>query len=116
VAERDEFEAVADRPRERRPEVAPDRGVEDRVPPPLGVLAGQLPHTVRGEDELEVGGLLRPERAVVVERGDPFGDRDEVRPSLPGHADDEVDDRPLRDTVVPRGKRIVGQYQGREEE
>src|SRR6185436_1746651 len=45
--------------------------------------------------------LLAPERAVVVERGDPLGGRDEVGPALRRHALDEVDDGRLRLPVVP---------------
>jgi hypothetical protein len=48
------------------------------VVPPLGVVGGHRLHAVDGEEELEVGRLLGPEAAVVVEDGDALGGRDEV--------------------------------------
>ena len=46
------------------------------------------------EEELEIHRLLGPQRAVVVERGDAFGGRNEVRRAFLRHLRDEGDDRP----------------------
>ena len=62
--------------------VALEHAFERLLLVPLGMLWGERLHPVKGEGYLEVDGLLRPERAVVVERGDPLGGRHEV-PSRP---------------------------------
>jgi hypothetical protein len=46
---------------------------------PLGVLRSKLLDPVDTEEKLKIQGLLGPERAVVVERGDAFGGRDKFR-------------------------------------
>ncbi len=75
---------------------------------PLGVLWRERLDPVEGESDLKVDWLFRPERAVVVERGDPLGDGHEVRSAFPRHATDEVENRVLRRDVVPRRKLIGG--------
>ena len=76
---------------------------------PLGVLRRQHLHAVEGERELDIQRLLRPERTVVVERGDPLRLGNEVAASLRRHLLDELHDGFLRGTVVPGGQRIRGQ-------
>ena len=68
---------------------------------PFRMLRRERLHAIEGEDQLERHRLLRPERAVVVERGNPFRRRDKVRPALTRDPADEVDERFLRRAVVP---------------
>ena len=60
------------------------------------------------KSELEIHRLLGPERAVVVERGDALGGRDEVRRALLGDFRDEVDDGLFGRAVVPGRERVGG--------
>ena len=71
------------------------------------MLRRQHLDAVECEQELEVQRLLGPERAVIVEDGDAFGFRDEVRRAFLGHAFDEGDDGLLGLAVVP-GRKLVG--------
>src|SRR5262245_66085824 len=64
-------------------------------------------HTIERELELEVDRLLRPERAIVVERGDAVGGRYELGRARARHARDEFNDALLVLTVLPRGKWIL---------
>ena len=75
---------------------------------PLGMLRRQRLHAVEREEELEIHRLLGPQRAVVVEGGDAFGGRHEVRARLPGDFRDECDDGLLGLAVVPGGQRVLG--------
>ena len=68
---------------------------------PLRMLRRQRLDAVEREGELHVDRLLRPERAVVVEHGDPLRRRHEVCSALPRDPADEVDDRPLCLALVP---------------
>ena len=74
---------------------------------PLGMLRRQGLDAVKREGKLHVDWLLRPQRAVVVEHGNPRGRRHEVRSALPRHAAHEVDDRPFRRALVPRRQRVA---------
>src|SRR5262249_21380737 len=58
------------------------------------------------EGDLEIDRLLAPQRAVVVEGGDAFIDRDEIRAARRRHARDKIDDRRLRRAVVPGRQRV----------
>jgi hypothetical protein len=64
-------------------------------------------HPVEHECQLDVHRLLTPQRAVVVEHGDPLGRRHEVRPTGCGYPHHEVSDRLFRQAVVPGWKRVV---------
>src|SRR5262249_2582073 len=70
------------------------------------MLRSECPDPVDRELELDVDWLLRPERTVVVERGDARGGRHEVRATLFRNTVDEVHDRLLRGTVVPGRERV----------
>ena len=52
---------------------------------------GQLGRAVQGEQHLRLGRLLAPQRAVVVEDGDPLRRRHEIRAAFGGHRGDEVE-------------------------
>ena len=65
-------------------------------------------HAIHGKRQLEIHRLLGPQRAVVVERRDPFAGRDEIRSAFPGDLGHEVQDRLLRPAIVPRRKRVGG--------
>jgi hypothetical protein len=83
---------------------------------PLGVLRRQLFDPVEDKERLEIHRLLGPEPAVVVERGDAFRHRDEVRGALCRHLLDKLDDCLLGRGVVPRGQWVGGAGGGRAEE
>ena len=68
---------------------------------PFRMLRRQRPDAVEDEERLEVHRLLGPEVAVVVERGNALGERDEVRRARLRDLGDELEDGPLRRTVVP---------------
>ena len=63
---------------------------------PLRMLRRERLHAVEREEELEIHRLLAPERAVVVERGDAFLRRDEIRRAFLRHLRDESGDGLLR--------------------
>ena len=90
-------------PPSRRPS-APTRTAPCLSTPDAGSPA---PPPGRGEQELGVHRLLGPQRAVLVERGDPFGRRHEFRPALFGHLRDEADDRLLRGPSFHEGSGSV---------
>ena len=58
-------------------------------------------HAVEGEGQLDVHGLLDPERAVIVEGRDALLDRYEEGPALRRDPGDEVEDRGLGRPLVP---------------
>jgi hypothetical protein len=95
VGRRDEFEHPALARRRDRFQVALEHTLERLTRSPFRVFGPKRLHSIERERELEIDRLFGPERAVVVERGDPFRGRHEVRASLPRHARDEVDDRLL---------------------
>jgi hypothetical protein len=79
------------------------------------MLRRQCLDAVERVGELHVDRLFDPQRAVIVERGDPLRRRDEVGRSFPGHIGDEGDpghigdegdDRLFRWALVPRGQGI----------
>ena len=72
------------------------------------MLGRQRPDPVEREHRLGVERMLDPERAVLVEGGDPVGRQHEVGAARRGHGVDERDDRRFRGTVVPGRQRIVG--------
>ena len=59
------------------------------------------------ELELKVDRLLGPQRAVVVEGGDPLRRRHEILRAFRRHGVHEIDDRGLGRAVVPRRERIL---------
>jgi len=87
--------------------VACEQRLEGLLLLPFRMLGRQRLDAVDDEQELEVERLLGPQRAVVVEDGDAFGGRDEVRGSILRHALDEGHDRLLRRSVVPRRQGIL---------
>ena len=86
--------------------VGQDR-VEGLLLQPFRVLRGEGPDAVEDEPELDIAGLLTPEGAVVVEDGDAVTLRHELVAAVRGDRGDEVEDRLLGGTVVPRGKGCV---------
>ena len=83
---------------------------------PFGMLRGERPQAIEGEDELEVQRLLGPQRAVIVEGGDSLGDGDEVRRSFLRHLLDERFDGLLGAGVVPGAQRIGGEGRIRQQQ
>jgi hypothetical protein len=104
----DHLEAFTRRARRDRLPVTFQHGLERLRHFPLGMIGAQDLDAVYGEGHLNIHGLLAPECAIVVERGDPLGDRDEVRTALGRDAGDEVDDRPFRRAWIPGREGIVG--------
>ena len=90
--------------RERRL-VAVQRRLERLGVAPFGMLRRQRLEPVEREHALGVDRLLDPERAVIVEHGDPLGLRHEVGAALRRDRGNEIDDRRLRRAVVP-GRQI----------
>jgi hypothetical protein len=78
-----------------------------KVRTPLRVFWSKRSHSVQRESELEVKGLLGPERAVIVERRDPGLRRKVMGARLGSHASDEIDNCSLRSPVVPGRKWLV---------
>jgi hypothetical protein len=91
----------------QRVHVAVEDGLERLGRAPFGMLRREMPDAVDGKEQLEIGGLLRPETAVVVKDGDALRGRDEVGAALGGDAPDEVRDGGPRRAVVPGGKCVV---------
>src|SRR5450755_2489166 len=69
-------------------------------------------YAIESEEELKIHRLLSPQRAVVVERGDSLGDRNEIRRALFGHLHDEVNDGLLSLAVVPGWEWILCRADG----
>jgi hypothetical protein len=65
------------------------------------VLWRQRADAVEDEQELGVGRLLHPERAVIVEDGDALRGAHEIRAALGRDGGDEVEQRTLRPAVTP---------------
>ena len=84
----------------------PQRG-EGLLRLPLRVRRRERLDAIQREGQLEVDRLLGPERAVVVEYGDPLAGWNEVWPVRLGHPGDEPHDRSLRRPVIPR-RQILG--------
>ena len=84
------------------PAVVPlERGLERLALLQLGLVLRHRHEAPQDEVELDRHWLLTPQRAVVVEGGDPLGRRHVAAAALIRDARDEVDDRPLRRSVVP---------------
>ena len=64
---------------ERAFQIAREDRLERLLLLPLGMLRREFLDPVEGEMNLEIQRLLGPQRAVVVERGDAFGGRHELR-------------------------------------
>lgn len=73
---------------------------------PLRVLRSQRFDAVKSEGELNIEGLLGPERPIVVEDGNPRCEWHVVGAVLVGHCLNEREDVPLRFTVIPGWQRI----------
>ena len=73
---------------------------------PFGVLRRERLDAVESERDLEVHRLLGPQRAVVVEHGDPLRGRHEILACRVRRRLDEVEDARLDRTFVPRWKRL----------
>jgi hypothetical protein len=95
---------LAGRPKRRR--VTFEHRLEGLRVLPFRMLWRQRLDPVQRVGELHVDRLFDPQRAVVVERGDPLRWRNEVGRSFPGHVSDEGDDRLFRRAIVPRRQRI----------
>ena len=73
---------------------------------PFGVHRRELLNPVEPKGELDIHGLLAPQRSIVVEGRDPVRHGYEVRRALARHGRDEIQDRLLGRPVVPRRKRV----------
>ena len=108
VGGHDDFEQRLVAGGERGPQVPLEQRGERLLGLPLGVLRHQGLHTVECEVHLHGHRLLAPERAVVVEGGDSFGDGDKGGRAFRGHLLDEAEDALLCRPVVPGWKRVGG--------
>lgn len=86
---RDEFEHAPLAGARHRFHVAFENPLERLPRSPFRVVGRQRLHAIERERKLKIDRLLGPERAVVVERCDPFSGWDEIGASLPGDARDE---------------------------
>ena len=77
------------------------------------MLGRQRHHPVEREHHLAVDRVLDPERAVLVEGGEPVRRRHEVGAARLGGGADEVEDRLLGRAVVPGRQRVGGLGEGR---
>jgi hypothetical protein len=68
---------------------------------PFRMLRGQLPYAIEGEQGLEKRWVFRPKRAVVVEQGDAFRNRDEIRRVRFGECRNDFNDRSPGQALVP---------------
>ncbi len=87
--------------------VAIEDGLEGLGRVPFRMLRRELLDAVDREEQLEVGRLLGPECAVVVEYGHSLGWRDVVLSPFLGHLADELHNALFCRTVVPRRQGIV---------
>jgi hypothetical protein len=78
VSGHQEFDDRVLAPRQRGFEVTFEQRGEGLFVLPLRVFGRERPDPVDGEEDLKVERLLGPERAVIVESGNPFGRRYEV--------------------------------------
>ncbi len=108
----DEFQQRVVAAGERGLQIALEQRGERFLVLPFGMLRRERLHAVEREVKLNGHRLLAPERAVVVERGDAFRHRHEVRRALLRDLRDELDDGLLRLAVVPRRKRVGGPRNG----
>ena len=77
------------------------------------MLGRQRHHPVEREHHLAVDRVLDPERAVLVEGGEPVRRRHEVGAARLGGGADEVEDRLLGRAVVPGRQGVGGLGKGR---
>jgi len=89
-------------------QIAFEGGLEGLLLLPRGMFRYERLDAVHSEGELEVHGLLGPERAVVVEHGDAHRGWHEVGGALLRHLCHEGDDRLLSLAIVPGGERVNG--------
>jgi hypothetical protein len=66
------------------------------------VLSGDLLHAIHGEEQLEVNGLLGPQRAIVIEHHDALRWRDKLSTSRFRRGLNEIDDCLFDAAVSPR--------------
>src|SRR3954454_1511309 len=92
---------------ERRFEIAPEERGEKLLVFPFGVLRRQRLHAVERESKLEVYRLLTPQCSIIVEGGNAFGFRHEIRRPLRRHPLDEVKDGLLGLAFIP-GWKLIG--------
>ena len=109
VGGHDDFEQRLVAGGERGPQVPLEQRGERFRGLPLGVLRRKGLHTVECEVHLHGHRLLAPERPVVVEGGDSFGDGDKRWRAFRCHLLDEAEDALLGRPVVPGWKRVGGQ-------
>src|SRR5215204_855025 len=109
VSSRDQGGEIALGQRGQRVAVVGQDRLEGLLLLPFRVLGSQRPDAVEDEPELDIEWLLAPEGAIVVKDGDALTLRHELVAAFCGDRDDEVKDRLLVGTVVPRGKGIVRQ-------
>ena len=86
--------------------VAGQHGLERLLLLPLGMLGRQRHHPVEREHHLAVDRVLDPQRAVLVEGGEPVLERDEVRAAGLRGGTDQVEDSLLGRAGVPGRQRV----------
>ena len=88
------------------PHVSLDRGLERGLLAELRVRSGHVLEALYGEQQLNVGGLLTPQSAVVVEDAHAVGRRHESVATLIGCRPNVGKDRLLCASVTPSGQRV----------
>ena len=112
----DDFQQRPFATRQRTFKVALQQRGEGLLVFPFRVSRGERFHPVEGEKELEVHGLLGPERAVIVENGNPLGRGDEIRTAVSGHPGNKFDHRFFHRAVVPGRQGIALRHNCRREQ
>src|SRR5271155_6037778 len=87
---------------ERALHVALQKRGERLLVPPFGMLWGERLHAIEREQHLEIHRLLSPERAIIVESGDPLRLRNKLGRALLRHAVDKSQTGLLGCGIVPR--------------
>jgi hypothetical protein len=82
-------------------DIASQHGLVRPLLLPLGMLGGHRLDAIEREGKLKVIRLFAPQRAVVVEHGNPLGRRNIVRAAFLDDARDELHQRCLRRPFVP---------------
>ena len=84
--------------------IAFEHGLERLLVTPFGVLRRQCLDTIEHEAGLDGHRLFDPQRAVIVEHGDPIDRPHEIGVANGRHARHEIEDRPLGCAVAPCGQ------------
>jgi hypothetical protein len=107
VSDHDQFDQAALTRLRQGLHVTSEHGFEWLLLVPLRMLGCKGNDAIDREGELRVHGVLDPQCAVVVEGRDALGRRDEIGRPLSRHGGDELQDRLLCATVIPRRQRVA---------